>query len=418
MDSHHPNSSTVPPLRALVGVMLVPLIAVFGLGLISNYTQLVLAAYVVQTVIWLFYYQREGVALSVGWALFGILISISHVLSLVASSGIFGSLNWMDVADAGARVIGFFFYVGLASRLCLNVRGLESFFRFLVLVGVLSVVGSLILSPPWEILFTSASSYAVNFGAFFASRNQLGGFLFVAIAALILVRANFQRRVTFYFAFGLLMSGLLMTMSRSAIGATFVMLFVLVVVQAPFTRFPAIVMGGLGVGAYLRSNDRVWSQVDRMFVRSESGVTGRDELWSHGLRLFRESPVFGVGGFQAVDEAQAAGMINDQFHSFYVEALASGGVVGLIIRGGIILFVCLRVIGAWRRREEGADLYLGAFAGLIFMMIFESVSFLSIGYVDTLFSVFFVFVPLAVFNSAPRSQVRYASESSQVQCGS
>ena len=91
-------------------------------------------------------------------------------------------------------------------------------------------------------------------------------------------------------------------------------------------------------------------RLDEEKIREQDGTNGRSELWSAGLKVFRESPVLGVGSENIIDrgekylsESRFENLEKGGLHNSYLMILAASGIVGFIIM--FAFFLCMVVDG-------------------------------------------------------------------------
>ena len=145
--------------------------------------------------------------------------------------------------------------------------------------------------------------------------------------------------------------------SRAAVGAAFIMAFVILSVYAARRRkglaLVALAAAGAVVATLLVSPQVV--EKNKMFMQKSYVLNAREEIWRLGLTTWREFPLFGVGmgNFSRVDyghleswSAKRGEAFEKQSflpaahgHSLYVNTLAERGLVGL---GAL-----LAVLAAW-----------------------------------------------------------------------
>ena len=108
--------------------------------------------------------------------------------------------------------------------------------------------------------------------------------------------------------------------------------------------------------------------------------------------------ISGVGYFTGLEIAQFKGFVFDQFHSIYIDSLVSGGFIELIMLTSLLIFMLVKVISS-NLDKNLKSIYISSLIGIMFLGVFESVSFFSIGFVDSLYTIFFISLPLLLINS-------------------
>jgi O-antigen ligase len=392
-------TGAVPPFGVVICLMMVPLVMVFGLGLGLSLTPLMAAAYALQLGILILYFATSTTQLSPKYAAVLVLFSLSQCCTLVGALLTFGTVNEFDLVNTVCKLLGFLFLVGLTAGSGFKWESLDALFRLIVALSVVALIVGMLKLGELPTLSMLGSSYEVSFQGFFGNRNQLGAFLYVAIVSHFLYRARHNWSLIGVLILAAQLAGLLLTMSRGALLATGLFLLGQLLLRRNLVLG---LYGAAGVAltimAVLSVPHPATSEVRRILIREDAGLSGRDLIWAHGLDVFQLNPLFGVGSFRAIELAQNEGMAQSQFHSFYIETLAAGGIAELAIVGGLLLVAFLRCF-----RLSSLDhgrVYTSAFLGLFVLM--------SIGYVDTLFTVMFLSIPLALFGQAPELRKKEA----------
>ena len=105
-----------------------------------------------------------------------------------------------------------------------------------------------------------------------------------------------------------------------------------------------------------------------------------------------------MGYFTGLEIAQFKGFVFDQFHSIYIDSLVSGGFLELTMLVFLLVFMLVKVMSSNLDRNL-KSIYISSLIGVMFLGVFESVSFFSIGFVDSLYTIFFISLPLLLMNS-------------------
>ena len=133
-------------------------------------------------------------------------------------------------------------------------------------------------------------------------------------------------------------------------------------------------------------------------IRVESGYSGRIGIWQMGIDVANINLISGVGYFTGLEIAQFKGFVFDQFHSIYIDSLVSGGFLELTMLVFLLVFMLVKVMSSNLDRNL-KSIYISSLIGVMFLGVFESVSFFSIGFVDSLYTIFFISLPLLLINS-------------------
>ena len=123
-----------------------------------------------------------------------------------------------------------------------------------------------------------------------------------------------------------------------------VMLFATIFVPALLVSLLAITTG-MGLMS--------WDEMLGILGRS-STLTGRLDLWSLGLQLYSERPVFGWG-FDSLTSVPARFRLNyGQLHNGYIDVLVRGGGVALLLLLGMLLMLARHLLILFRTRDLSA----------------------------------------------------------------
>lgn len=408
-ESGAPGRSSVPSgLLTVLLIALVPIILVHHLGLPMNFMLLVAAAYVVQLAVLIFVFVvRERAAVPPRWALLALLYGISQGVTLWLAIWRQGEYASEDLIALIAKVLGVVFLAGATSTVHLSPSSLGRFLRGILCVTAVAATYNLVAN--WSSFSTTtlvSSSYQLDYRGFFANRNQFGHFLFLSLLTHLLYLQTRRWRLWNYALMVLQALSLLLTMSRGSLAAVIVMLTMLIAVRyrrrpnvMTFTVFASLT---IVIAGYALLPAEPFNATVDLIVRPDAGLAGRGTLWSAGLAVWSAtSLIFGTGSFLGVTLAQDAGMVHSEFHNFFVETLVSGGLIELTLILSVILAVARRL---WKSvaPDEIKQVYFSGYLGLLFIVAFESVSFFTVGFVGTIYTIFFVSLPLILAASHPR----------------
>ena len=198
----------------------------------------------------------------------------------------------------------------------------------------------------------------------------------------------------------LLTVNLILTFSRGAI----LMACIFIVIYFKPWKFARIsknkyIIGITLVGLiYVSMQPNIMNFISSIVIRKESGLTGRGLAWETGVSLISNTNlIFGVGNFTAKNVVYEL-LAHNEYHSFYIETLVSGGLVEVMLYGLLFLFMYSRIKLIRYFDFNTFEVYQAAYIALLCYASIESVSFFSIGYVDTIFLVMFITIPLMYSN--------------------
>jgi exopolysaccharide production protein ExoQ len=196
--------------------------------------------------------------------------------------------------------------------------------------------------------------------------NQAGAFsaymaIFCAYIALY-SRAKIWRIIA-YATGTVLAMAVLYTGSR---GAAVVTILGCLTVFLPLARRPlAVVVLALvllATGWFVEQQARTEAS-ERM---TETGLTGRDTLWSTGLSEIQDSPLFGVGWVPSADPGEGFAQ-SFNWHSTWIQVLVDSGLVGVTLLLGVVLVTAIYSLRTRRLLAGRSDLQPPFFlAGALF----------------------------------------------------
>lgn len=312
------------------------------------------------------------------------------------------SVSIQDIAGLVAKCVNFIMLYGLMRNVRLKKSQVNQFMEYFVNFSVFACVYNFIVYWP-EIIRMAVikNTYDLNLQSFFTNRNQFGAFLFVAIifhSYIVMEKGIKAKNVMVYI---LQLVSVVLTMSRGAILVCVLFIGLLLLKNMKQRRTMLIIICGVFFGGmvlmYVLSRANIMEYILRIFVRTDSGLTGRDKIWKTGVAIWSNNFFSGVGFYSGVNYAKESGFSYGQFHSMIMDALVSGGVAELLFL--IVIFV--RVVGLIRRKCEDEKYrnicFISLFCVLVLGLV-ESVNFFSIGYADSLWTISFVSLPLILAN--------------------
>lgn len=306
-----------------------------------------------------------------------------------------------DIFNIIGKAVMIYTFVAIPSK---HVVSKDGFITFVKNFTILSLVVCLynILDNYSLIInfFNISNSYQFNVTGVFANRNQFGSFMFISIIAHTYYNSQKNISKSDYIIYAIQFVNLILSMSRGAMLATGIFLFFYYGVFSRFlSKHHIIFLISASVVGLILLNDRIMNFIQNNLIRSEVGNSGRSEVWSTGIGIAGNkftSLFIGQGLFHGVSIAQSNGMPFDQFHSFYVDTLVSGGIVELAFLVILFMYIVKKIFKCSNTKLK--QVYLSSFVGYFMLCFFESDSVLSIGYVDMINTIFFVTIPLVLSN--------------------
>lgn len=323
------------------------------------------------------------------------------LVSLTVVSNIFFGLetDYFDILNTLAKFITFILFFTIPLSINLNKKDMVYFLKLIITFSLISCIYNVLINySDIKHLGMLTNSYDAAFQSFFSNRNQYGAFLFISITVLDLLRTEFNNTLYFYCIYGVIVTNLLLTMSRGAILATVVYMAIYFILKfkkkKDWYRLTAINLFLLT----LINIPYVTNIISKYIIRPENGSTGRSRLWGLGYSIFKENNVFtGVGLQTSINIAKTLGMERDEFHNFYLEVLLGGGILELLFLLLIFIFILILSTKRISNRMVSANI-IARLLGFLSLGLVESIGLFSMGYVDVFFSIFIVTIPILYAN--------------------
>jgi hypothetical protein len=393
------KTSNLFPLFYSIIIIFIPFFITFNILEEKNYLiPMVAVAYVFQVVVLLIYFINK---INPYIILLSILLSLIQMLPIVSNLVYNINFNHFDIINTIATPLNFLMFFGLMINTKTTQEKINTFMKLFLGFAVLACFYNIVeYWPSIVTLEQIESTYEVNLKSFFPNRNQFGMFLFLSLVAHHYLVNYYNNNVLKILIFILQISNLILTMSRGAILAMTVFYLFLYFQYLKNIKILFSVIALLSTVFYaVFSNNEIYDFIIRNILRPEMGDTGRSEIWLIGLEVyFKNNLITGVGYHTGVAMAQNMGLEYDQFHNFFVDTLVRGGILDLLFIISILIFVFQRFIKKCADKNY-KKIYVSSVLGVLALSIFESVGLFSLGFVDTLFTTFFVSIPLLISNS-------------------
>lgn len=393
-EKHRPRA-----LFRVIVVMFLPFFISFSILDTKNHIlPLVAFAYIIQSIIIAKTFFKKRVKISI--IFMTICLIIIQLLTIISDSVAGININGNDFINVLAKALNFFLFFGIMINVKLNKNQILFFMKCLVVFAFIGSAYNMIIN--WDIIANLqhiTSSYQVELKSFFPNRNQFGMFLFISIIAhhYIITSSAANKKSIFVLLIQIL--NLVLTMSRGSILALIVFYGILYIKHFKNIKILASIMLMLSTMILLIiSNEQLKDFIIKNIIRADVGIAGRNDVWNMGFDVFIQNNIInGVGFYTGVEIAKSKGFQFDQFHSFYIDTLVSGGLLELLFIISILVYVyrrCLKNCG----EKEFKRIYVASMGGVFATSFFESVSLFSIGYVDTIFTIFFITIPILLSN--------------------
>lgn len=382
----------------LISTLFIPdflnsIIFTFSMGLIFLLQSLILML--------VFFFRTKGELLfNKNLLLFSWLFLLAQAVTVVLSlyNGI--KIDSFDFINVFVRFIALLVFFCLPALYSLSKSGVDRFMFLILMFGLIACIYNIIIHFK-DILniINIHNPNSVNLSSFFSNRNSFAQYLFICLIAntYLFVNKKSNLYLFFYIVLGI---NIVATFSRTGTISTIIflllfylfyyrrkVLFILTVFFSIFLFF-VVVLYNSALSNFIEN-----------FSRLESGTSGRWIIWDFGLQLLdHTSWFFGIGYLTGVSFLEQAGLPG-QFHSFFVETIVGGGLIDLLLHLLIFIYVIRKVFFINKFDRLVSVIYLASFLSLFAYSLFESVSFFSMGYVDSLFRIFFITIPLLYSNN-------------------
>lgn len=401
------SDRVVNVLLVSIYINLIPIIlasqVVPGLRGRGIYTVIVASTFVIQNILILYVVSRGSFKISKQSIIAGISLVVILTITLFIqsfSSSIYFDKN--DYINVPVRFIAFCSFLCILSRISIPKSSLLKFFKGIIVLGVIASIFNLFINYDQLLnVFNVRNAYAYNFQSFYLNRNTYAQLLFFSIIAntVLFMEKKTKVGLVFYILFGF---NLISTFSRGSLlaVAVFFLIYFIITNRKAIMKKVTVVAGGVVTLALIWTSSRLQEFVIQTLIRSDVGTTKRTGIWDVAFQLLDETSwLFGIGEFSAVNYLNQFGYSNSQFHSFYVETLVTGGLSLLIFFIGVLWFIAKKIKLIMKNDKNIGVVYFAGFISMIIYAFFESISFFTMGYVGTLYSTFFISIPLMYSNS-------------------
>ncbi|MGH8637521.1 MAG: O-antigen ligase family protein, partial [Burkholderiales bacterium] len=247
--------------------------------------------------------------------------------------------------------------------------------RHLWWVVVAFVVGATLSAFTGLIGYTTPERYALSPGRLtggIRDANELAAILVPALALAIFGAAAARARaVRWLLVVCALVTafGLFRTESRGGLVALFVMFVVALVLAGPIRARAVAMMGAaIGAGIVYYTAFAPPEALARVTTFREGGGSGRTDIWTIAMEVWRDNPILGVGAgnFEEVESLytvrdvaiERLDLVVDRAtvaHNTYLHIVAELGLVGLALFAGLIVSTFVIAWGGVARLREAGD---------------------------------------------------------------
>ena len=367
----------------------------------------IIAIYIMQVFILLFYFCKKKLKINVTTKKYIVIwSSITLILLLVQVwNYIFLTVNLQDILNILSKYVTVLTLIIFMLSAKMKKENINKIFKFLFYLGIIACLYNMIFYFNEIInIMKIQSCYSVNIKSFFANRNQFAQYLVIAtISAIFLLKD--ENKLRYKIGILLMLVNIFFTMSRTAILAVGIFLIIdylsnKSIKQKILIIFSIIVIVILGIVILYIMNPSLIKSINKLFIRTENleNMSGRTVIWNEAINTVDVNILLGVGRFKGIDIINDNGLDFTQFHNIFLESYVSGGLleVSMLIYMLITLFYNLHRNTEMKKQRK--TIYIASLIAFIIIGSFESCNRFSIGYVDTLFTIFFITMPILELN--------------------
>lgn len=307
-------------------------------------------------------------------------------------------INYFDPINSLIKIVNFFIFFTLMENTKIEEKSLLNFMRCIVFLSVVACLYSIIFefNDILSIRYVTNTN-ALKIRSFFSNRNQYSAFLIVALTS-NLYSYQLKRTKVGILVFVLQLFCILTTFSRAALFSAIIIICLMFLQLKKSSKKIIIMAVILIVGIGILFTTGVFGYFLKNYVRWEqSADSGRFNLWKYAWDVAKINLFTGVGFYTGVDIAIANGMGLTQFHNMFVDILVDGGIFELSFFLGIMLLVYKRCVKNCTNQSL-MSVYRASLVAFIFHACVESLSVFALSYSDTMYSIFFISLPLLMAN--------------------
>lgn len=367
----------------------------------SAYLLPIMATFYILNIVllFLFYYERNIIIKKQYFILpaCSLILSVSTIIYLVSFNL---NIDFKDVINSLVKALNLLLYFVMIINIKIDKKQIKYLMKLFVTLGIIACIYNLIANFKEVISFYKiTSTYDVSLNSFFSNRNQFGAYLFLAIVAYTYYLDSKKINLKNIIVYGLFFINIIFTMSRGAILATMIFVVIYLILKKQIKILTILTVLGITFLIIISMFFPIMEFIETNLIRLDSGNTGRTAIWSIAKNVYKDGSIlFGNGYYNGIAIAKETYLFKySQFHSYYYDLLVSGGITELIFTSSLLIF-CLKKAVKESQESNYKKIYISSFVAIFVFSIFESVNFLSLGYADMLYTIFYMTVPLMISN--------------------
>jgi len=343
------------------------------------------------------------------WAFFlGFLLY--QVLNPIVSGDLPASLS--DIVALIIPPTLFFIFMILFNNVSMNAKVFEKFLKLFIAFVIFACVFNFVVNYGVITSITSdVEGYQLALSSFFDNRNTFGFYLFLGIVSNIFLLLNKQTRsVILYTTLAIMLTSLLLTLSRTSIIALIVCLTCFLILQNRTMLYVKgfLIAGAMGLVIILSPS--LLGFIKENIIRADSGLTGRDYVYSSALNIAQDTNILFGAGYNSSIETLNQSTGYSSTHNSYLSVLVRGGVIlfGMFVMG--IIFSIRKILQVRKSNVQLGDLLLSILVGYLIYSFTESRVFFFSSVPDFIVTVFVILVPLYLSNWHKVRSVTYKKQ--------
>lgn len=353
--------------------------------------------YVVQLFLLLIALNNIKAKIRISSILIVILYSIILIIPLFRNSFKNIITHNFDYFNMIIKILNIFVFYVLFRNISVSKESIITFMQLIVKASIIACLFSLVFEIKEIISIPRiTNTNLININSFFANRNQFSSFLLTGIIANLFIVVNKKNKRLNYILFGLQIFFILITFSRGAIFSVASIIIMLILQYGDYKKFVGIFLAIILILTVFLSTG-IFDYILKNFIRSSNFDSGRKAIWSYGYDIIGENYLTGVGRYTGISIAQSKGMELSEFHNMYMEFFVNGGIIEIVF---IFMLIGSIYINLIRRCPDNDYIKIFRIAYLVFFMrgAVESLSIFSLGYSDTIYTIFYITLPLLISN--------------------
>ena len=316
------------------------------------------------------------------------IIPIAPLLLVIALSTAWSEFPELTIRRASHELVEASTLALLATCFSDPREVLAIFFRAFVIIGCLDLFSAAIFPETLT---------ARGFAGIHSDKNIAGQFFFVALPVYLLgalYEPTSGKRLLGIFSLVSGVAMLVLTQSKTSVGASLAAFSSVLLTRGLFSRNPAVRVPlaffcFLGVvGAIVAITN--WDNEDLLeMLVGDPTLTGRDQIWAYAVSKFDASPVVGAGygaiwqigpTIQVALRELGVMLVFNEAHNGYLDIAAQLGIIGILGLSIFLIITLFNVLFCWITIEKSTFYGTGAltiyiFFGLLLSNITESLYF-------------------------------------------